>query len=106
MGVTQIKTVEEFNTLVKDTKEPVIVDYFATWCGPCKAISPLIEKLSEQHTGIKFYKIDVDELNELAAENGISAMPTFQFYKGGEVINTVQGADQRRIMEAVATIAA
>ena len=84
---------DAFKTQVTDYKGPVIVDYFATWCGPCKAISPVLEKLSNEHEGIRFVKVDVDKLASVAADNSISAMPTFQFYKGGEVIETVRGAN-------------
>jgi thioredoxin 1 len=73
----------------------VLVDFFATWCGPCKAISPQIEKLSLAHENVKFYQVDVDKASEVAAENGISAMPTFLFFKDGKKIDsaTVRGAN-------------
>ncbi|KAJ5875823.1 uncharacterized protein N7529_001407 [Penicillium soppii] len=84
MGVTQIKTAEEYETLVNKATTPVVVDFFATWCGPCKVVSPVLEKLSNEHTSINFYKVDVDELANVAAENAISAMPTFLFFSAGE----------------------
>lgn len=92
---------DEFKEKVTNSQEPILVDFFATWCGPCKAISPQIEKLSNEHTGIKFYQIDVDQLSEVAAENGISAMPTFLFFKGGEKVETVRGANPPAIMAGV-----
>ncbi|KAJ5488884.1 Thioredoxin [Penicillium diatomitis] len=108
MGVTEIKSAKEWEDLVVKSKEPVVVDFFATWCGPCKAVSPLVEKLSESATSVKFYKVDVDELSTVAAENGISAMPTFLFYKDGQKRDdlTVRGAQPPLIQKAVAEIAA
>ncbi|KAJ5939309.1 hypothetical protein N7466_002443 [Penicillium verhagenii] len=104
--VINIKTAAEYKQLVTDAKEPVVVDFFAVWCGPCKAISPAIEKFSEAHEHVKFYKVDVDELSDVAADNGVSAMPTFLFYKNGELLETVRGANPPAIQKAVAAVAA
>ncbi|KAJ5165797.1 hypothetical protein N7492_006093 [Penicillium capsulatum] len=93
MGVTELTSKADFDAQVTNAQGPVVVDYFADWCGPCKAISPVLEKLSDQHTGIQFFKVNVDKLAEVAADNGISAMPTFQFYNGGQVVETVRGAN-------------
>ncbi|OKP10510.1 Thioredoxin [Penicillium subrubescens] len=108
MGVTQITSEKEWQDLVEGSKEPVVVDFFATWCGPCKAVSPLVEKLSDSVTAVKFYKVDVDQLSEVAANNGISAMPTFLFYKDGQKRDdlTVRGANPPAIQKAVADISA
>ncbi|OQD76619.1 hypothetical protein PENDEC_c004G04783 [Penicillium decumbens] len=100
-NVVEITTKEDFKSKVTDSQEPILVDFFAEWCGPCKAISPAVEKLSEQHTGIKFYKVDVDKLGEVAAENEISAMPTFLFFKDGKKIEMVRGANPPAINAAV-----
>jgi thioredoxin 1 len=99
---------DEWKSLVEESNEPVVVDFFATWCGPCKAISPLVEKLSDSVTSVKFYKVDVDELANVAADNGISAMPTFLFYKDGQKRDdlTVRGANPPAIQKAVADISA
>jgi thioredoxin 1 len=99
---------DEWKALVEESKEPVVVDFFATWCGPCKAVSPLVEKLSDSVTSVKFYKVDVDELSTVAADNGISAMPTFLFYKNGQKQEklTVRGANPPAIQQAVAEISA
>lgn len=84
----------------------MLIDFFAEWCGPCKAISPHIERLSEEHQNVKFFKVDVDQLSEVAAENGISAMPTFLFFKNGEKVETVRGANPPAITAALSKVAA
>lgn len=87
-----------------NSKEPVLVDFFATWCGPCKAISPQIEKLSIAHENVKFFQVDVDKVADVAAENGISAMPTFLFFKNGEKVETVRGANPPAIQTGLAKL--
>lgn len=77
-----------------------MIDAFATWCGPCKVIAPEIVKLSEAHAHARFYKIDVDEHPEIAAELEVRAMPTFIFFKDGKKIEQVVGANKPAI-EAV-----
>lgn len=73
----------------------VVIDFFATWCGPCKKIAPTYEKLSESFTSIVFLKVDVDESAELVDMFAISAMPTFVFLKNGQVVMKVEGADMK-----------
>lgn len=65
----------------------VVIDFFATWCGPCKIIAPQFEELSKQHSSIIFLKVDVDENDEIAATYEVSSMPTFIFIKKGEVVS-------------------
>ena len=70
-----------------------VVYFTASWCGPCKMISPIYDTLSDTHTSATFLKVDVDELAEVAAAASVTAMPTFQFLKGGKLLDKVVGAD-------------
>jgi thioredoxin 1 len=75
----------------------VVIDFFATWCGPCKRVAPFFEKLAEEYVGMKFLKVDVDESAEIAEEFQIRAMPTFVFLKDGVVVKRVEGADMAQL---------
>ena len=77
-----INSVAEFDNEVKEGL--VLVDFFATWCGPCKMLSPLLEELAEENPNLKVLKIDVDEVGPLAARFGISSIPTLILFKNGE----------------------
>lgn len=79
----------------------VVVDFFATWCGPCKMIAPLLDKFSAEYTAVKFLKVDVDELGEVAQEYEVSAMPTILFFKDGKVVQKVIGANPAALKQAL-----
>lgn len=93
MTVHNIASKEAFSEVVKNNKV-VLVDAFATWCGPCKAIAPKIAEMSnlDEFKDVYFAKIDVDELPDLSHELGITAMPTFVAFKDGELSGKVIGA--------------
>ena len=81
---------------------PLTVLYFtATWCGPCKAIAPNVQAFSEKYPSVNFYKIDVDALEELTMYAGVNCMPTFQLYKAGEHVDTLEGADATALEEMI-----
>jgi len=79
----------------------IVLDCFATWCGPCKVIAPKLVQMSEEFPNVKFYKIDVDEASDVAQELGIRAMPTFIFFKNGEKVAEVVGANEKLIRTTI-----
>ncbi|KAL3419750.1 thioredoxin [Phlyctema vagabunda] len=101
MGVHNLSTKAEFSSALKDNNI-VVLDAFATWCGPCKAIAPQVVKFSEEFPSAHFVKIDVDEVPDVAQELGIRAMPTFLIFKGEEKIAEVVGANPKALQAAIA----
>ncbi len=90
-NVKEIKA-GEFDAEVRRATLPAVVDFFATWCPPCKALAPLLDRVAGAYAGkAVFVKINTDEAPELAAEFGIRSIPTLVFLKGGKVVNTLVG---------------
>lgn len=99
--VEQIKTTEQFDTLLKDNKS-VVVDFFATWCGPCKMVGPVVETVSEQLSDVKFVKVDVDELGDIASRYGIMSIPAIFAFKDGEKVGEQVGFAPEPMIKALA----
>lgn len=100
--VTHIKDKDDLLQKLTDAGDQlVVIDFFATWCGPCKMISPKLEELAGEHSNIHILKIDVDECEDLAMEYNISSMPTFVFIKNKVVISTFAGANYDKLKAAI-----
>jgi len=84
-------TNENFKQEVLQSEKPVLIDFFATWCGPCKMLAPIIEQIANEKDDIKVVKIDVDQEMELARQFGIMSIPTLIVIKDGKVANTSLG---------------
>lgn len=102
--VTVISSEEEFKNAIS-ASNLVVVDFFAVWCGPCKMIAPMLEKFSKEYASAKFYKVDVDQLPSVAASNEVTSMPTLLFFKSGELVGKVIGANPAAIKQTLDKLA-
>eukprot|EP00961_Rhodomonas_salina_P299251 3938776-Rhodomonas_salina.8 len=101
-SVVQVKSQEEFDGHIKGSGDKlVVVDFTATWCGPCQRIAPELENMAAEFGNVVFLKVDVDELQATAEACGIVCMPTFQFYKDGKKMKSIEGADESKLRSAV-----
>ncbi|KPA79484.1 putative mitochondrial Thioredoxin [Leptomonas pyrrhocoris] len=100
MTVRIVSSLSELQVLLSQPKLTV-VDFFATWCGPCKAISPLMENLAASKPHVNFAKVDVDHTPDIMSAYPVRAMPTFFFFKGGNVVEKFEGADINSVSRLV-----
>lgn len=100
-----INSPNEFKTLINESSL-VLVDFTATWCGPCKRIKPTIKALQSEYTNVVFCEIDVDENQDICQIYNISSMPTFLFFKNGKPVDnlTVTGANEQSIRKSLSQL--
>ena len=93
-------TDQTFDQEVLKAVSPVVVDFWAVWCGPCRMIAPMVEELSTQYEGkVQFVKLNVDENPETSMKYGIRSIPTLLVFKGGKPVDQVVGAVPKRVLQ-------
>ena len=92
----------DWSAKVLDAAEPVLVDFFATWCGPCKMMAPTVDEIAAEKAGsASVYKIDIDENPDIAQRYGVMSIPTFIVFKGGEPVAKTLGAQPKDALLAL-----
>lgn len=93
-------TTANFESEVLQSDIPVLVDFYAEWCGPCKMMGPIVEKLAEKYEGkVKIGKLNIDDDMEIAQKYRVASIPTFIFFEGGEAVETVVGGMSAKVLE-------
>lgn len=101
MSLSAISKKSEFKKIISDCKIPVFVKFFATWCGPCKMMTPVLDKIYEDFDGqVKFLEVDVDNCENLSNDYFVSSVPTFIIFKNGEEFDRISGACTYTQMES------
>lgn len=95
-----IKNKEEFQKEVLEAKETVLVDFFATWCGPCQMMEPILENFAKTNPKVRVVKVNVDEAQELAMEYNVMSIPTLYVFKQGKPVNQMMGVQSEDNLKA------
>ena len=95
-------TADNFEREVLKSDKPVLVDFFADWCGPCQMLAPVLEEIAKENTNIKVGKINVDEEGELAMKYKVSSIPYLALFKNGEIVNQMVGfGGKEKVLEMI-----
>lgn len=100
MGATKIVTDANFADEVLMSEKPILVDFWAEWCGPCKMVAPILEEIAAANNGIVIAKMNVDENPTTPASYGITSIPTMHVYQGGQIVKTIIGAKPKAALLA------
>ncbi|MCX6451878.1 MAG: thioredoxin [Actinobacteria bacterium] len=99
MGAMTAVTTATFDAEVLKSNLPVLVDFWAEWCGPCRAVAPILEEISKEHGAkLKIVKLNIDENSELAIKYGITSIPALNIFVNGEVVKSIVGAKPKPVL--------
>lgn len=94
--MSEVVTSAEFQSKVLDEKQPVLVDFFATWCGPCRMLAPTLEEVAKETEGkAKVFKLDIDQSPEIASRYGVMSVPTLVLFENGQIKKQMVGAQPK-----------
>lgn len=97
--ITEINSKDEFNEIIKNEQKPVVVDFWATWCSPCRMLAPILDEFAEENSEkVRVLKVDVDNNEALAYELKIRNIPTLMFYKNGELVEKTVGLTSKETL--------
>ena len=98
----RVINMDEFNNEVVNSNEVAVIDFFATWCGPCKMLAPVFEEVANETPNAKFFKVDIDKSLDLARQYSVSSVPTIKIFRKGDLMETFVGfMPKEKLSEAI-----